>query len=733
MSRVAMAFAAIQIAAFLVTTVASAEEVLREWTDVSGKFRTQATYVGTSVDRVALKKENGRQITVPFESLSNKDQDWIQQQHRGAKTRNIVRDAREGTGERAPNKWALIAIGEKYKHFSDLRHTGDDAMKLQERLIQLGFPPEQVIVLHDDAVSQDRKSTCANIRLWVDRLLAGRLVGGGRDIRVEPRLAGPDDMIVFAFSGHGVKLNNVSYLCPPDADLKDPENTMVSTDYLYRRLAAVPNGTRLLLVDACRNSAQPDGGDEARILQVDFAQRQGILAFSSCGPGQTSIEDPSLGQGVFSYFVQAALGGACGETLDDGRVVVRLRQLVTFVVDYVEKYSKNIHEHLQTPHTVGDFEGNPVLGTLAAADAIRKEDLVSPEKRGPNSDSYAFDLEQLKPPGLPRGWNGPNSLAMVYNDSGLPALAGVGDQSVTAKSPPLRLTGDFFIEIETSFYYGTLDLRALGKDGPDFDVRFGYDSRGASVVTYKLPTLQQRSYQVGTPEDSGPLLIRLERRNNEYSVVFNSDDSSRYSYKYDQFADFDGLELTLGHSNIHVYNVRVGPLNVVKPDNRRPLAYRPRVDRDGVPEGWNLIGKARDGKMHMLSPRDAMQTTGDFSLTISARFQGFASYTLTLLGDGGGPSLPIHFLHDVKVAHVVNTSFPEVATRKHYVRSGRPFEIQLVRENGNLTFTVREPGSQYPDSEPQALRGGTFGAFNGMKIDVRSPAFLIEKIEFSPK
>ncbi len=68
-----------------VTTVQAGEnasEASREarvWTDVTGEYQVQATYLDYDRGRVQLRKEDGSELSVALESLSSADRDLIRQ------------------------------------------------------------------------------------------------------------------------------------------------------------------------------------------------------------------------------------------------------------------------------------------------------------------------------------------------------------------------------------------------------------------------------------------------------------------------------------------------------------------------------------------------------------------------------------------------------------------------------------------------------------------------------
>jgi hypothetical protein len=62
----------------------SAATAMRTWSDVTGTHKIQATYLGFADGGVKLKREDGREITVPLESLSKEDQEYVQQAREAA-------------------------------------------------------------------------------------------------------------------------------------------------------------------------------------------------------------------------------------------------------------------------------------------------------------------------------------------------------------------------------------------------------------------------------------------------------------------------------------------------------------------------------------------------------------------------------------------------------------------------------------------------------------------------
>ncbi len=51
----------------------------RMWSDLSGKFEVEATIEAVKDYKVTLKKTDGKEITVPLETLSDDDQDYVKE------------------------------------------------------------------------------------------------------------------------------------------------------------------------------------------------------------------------------------------------------------------------------------------------------------------------------------------------------------------------------------------------------------------------------------------------------------------------------------------------------------------------------------------------------------------------------------------------------------------------------------------------------------------------------
>jgi len=271
------------------------------------------------------------------------------------------------TTPEAPQKRALLIGVNDYAFINDLYYCGRDIQSLRDRLIAAGFPPDKVTLLRDGSEESRYQPLKTNIERELDLMID---------------TAKPGDLLLVAFSGHGVHLEDTSYLCPIEARLKNPQQTLVSLEHVYRQLASCPGGQKVLLVDACRNDPRP-GGEKSISKPTEnldaFARSlesppEGILVFTSCEPGQVSVEDEDLRHGVFMHFV---LEGLEGEADRDGGNLdkrISLLELYTYSNLKTKTYVARKRNLVQTPVLRGEVTGDY---EIAAALPPQPEELPS--------------------------------------------------------------------------------------------------------------------------------------------------------------------------------------------------------------------------------------------------------------------------------------------------------------------------------------------------------------------
>jgi uncharacterized caspase-like protein len=152
------------------------------------------------------------------------------------------------------------------------------------------------------------------------------------------------DMIVFAFSGHGYP----GGLCPYDMSAKD------GSGLSYREIRGILKQSRakrkMIFADACFS-----GGIRSNVSNNhQVHQNSEVLLFLSSRGGETSIESPFMINGVFTTYLLRGLRG--GADTDRNRKITA-KELFQFVSQGVKERSKD----KQHPVMWGKFNDNEVL------------------------------------------------------------------------------------------------------------------------------------------------------------------------------------------------------------------------------------------------------------------------------------------------------------------------------------------------------------------------------------
>ncbi len=235
----------------------------------------------------------------------------------------------------------LIGIDGYPPPVSKLNFCVKDMQDLAVELEKVGFPKENIHLMVDSS-SDAWKPTSKNIVQQVKSITDAM---------------NSDDFLFVAFSGHGVLIDGVSYLCPLDVD-PAKQDSFVNRDELFKQIDGCEASRKIFLCDACRNDFKIKGSGgrgllDARALTDPLGSRQfGFILMSSCAEKQQSLEIAKFGNGVFTHFLLEGLRGAAAS--DEGYIsVMRL-----FV--YADEKTKIFTKGRQTPMfrpggEMGDF------------------------------------------------------------------------------------------------------------------------------------------------------------------------------------------------------------------------------------------------------------------------------------------------------------------------------------------------------------------------------------------
>ena len=241
------------------------------------------------------------------------------------------------------DRYALLVGVRQYSEAKELRplpYAENDMSELSQVLRDGGYQPENVVLMTQAAGADELRFLPLKARILKElRLLLAS--------RVE------DDTVLLAFAGHGVVFRDDpdSYFCPADARLDD-KDTLLSLKDVYRELERCKAGTKLLLVDACRNDPLTDRTRAPAKLDLESVTRPpepakdgGVAAFFSCSRGQKAYEDEKSKHGAFFHFVIEGLKGEAS----DGKDEVSLLELGAFVQRRVADFARSEYAAEQQP------------------------------------------------------------------------------------------------------------------------------------------------------------------------------------------------------------------------------------------------------------------------------------------------------------------------------------------------------------------------------------------------
>ncbi len=378
-------------------------------------------------------------------------------------------------------RWAVLVGVNQYTELGNLTYCVADAKALRDRLIASGYHPKNVFLLVDGA-----ESAYLPFRTNIVRRLETVLASAEKE-----------DVVLVAFSGHGVHIGGKSYFCPTDASLRSPETTMVPLDFVYRQLEASPARQKLLLVDACRNDPRPPGERNAVAHQksLDGLAKQlqsvpaGVLALSSSAAGQVSWEDQDLGHGVFMNYVLEGLSGKADEEGNrDGEVSIL--ELFRYANIHTRRWVLHNREgRVQTPELWGKIPDDWVLARLPArAEPIKPPPPVavapfSAQQARRHQDAWAEHL------GKPREFENSVGMKLVLIPPG-EFMMGSPESEEDRNSdegPQHR------VRITRPFYFGTYQVtqeeyeRVMGTNPSSFSRGGGGNDRVSGMDTSRFP------------------------------------------------------------------------------------------------------------------------------------------------------------------------------------------------------------------------------------------------------
>ncbi len=247
---------------------------------------------------------------------------------------------------KASQKWALLIGINDYTYLSKLKFCAADMQALRGQLLEAGFVDAQIRLVSDKEADRKYWPSKTNIETQVDLVC---------------RLAEEGDVILLAYSGHGVERRGQGYLCPQDAKIDSAGESLIPVDWIYTRLGKSKAALRLMVVDACREELDPNstrGADDVAEANKRFVKQlnsvpKGTVLLNSCGPDEFAREDKNLSHGVFSHFLLKGLAGEADENADG---IVTVGELAKFTARETRNYVALKFASAQFPYIKQDAD-----------------------------------------------------------------------------------------------------------------------------------------------------------------------------------------------------------------------------------------------------------------------------------------------------------------------------------------------------------------------------------------
>lgn len=221
----------------------------------------------------------------------------------------------------APRIWAVAVGISRYQY--------------ETHLTRLDFPSQQA---YEFVRFVERKDFIDNeVPVLVDGR-AGRdaILSTLRNTFVYNSAVGPDDMVIFYYSGHGMAVGDKIGICPYDYF---DQGQLITDEDILDILSRCKARHKLCVVEACKTKVNAMSPIPASAKDRFNEQRKnvkgGVVYITSTRAGDESYEYPDIG-GVFSYYFLKGIKGAADT---DGDRTVMANELFNYIQSNVGRYT----------------------------------------------------------------------------------------------------------------------------------------------------------------------------------------------------------------------------------------------------------------------------------------------------------------------------------------------------------------------------------------------------------
>lgn len=246
----------------------------------------------------------------------------------------LVLHSRAQESGKGGKKFAVIVGVSDYRQSSaNLNFADDDAYRFYAYLKSCDggcVDDENMAVLVDEAATKE------NILNTMKKLFSQ---------------AGPDDMVIFFFSGHG----SDGLFCPHD--ITSGGSNILSHDDIKAVFKSSRARSKVVLADACHSGSIASSSSGQSSGGINNYKKSDVVIIMSSTARETSVENHKIRQGAFTYYLLKGLRGAADANHDR---TITLEELFP----YVKANVKNFTNNRQTPIIEGNASRRMVMGYI---------------------------------------------------------------------------------------------------------------------------------------------------------------------------------------------------------------------------------------------------------------------------------------------------------------------------------------------------------------------------------
>ena len=256
-------------------------------------------------------------------------------------------------------RYAVVIGVSRYDddQIANLPYAKNDALRVAQALVAAGeFKKDQVYLLANDVPTPHPDLQCSDPT-------RGEIF---KKLHYVADNAGPGDLILVFFAGHGVEVSKSPYLLSCDTMMDVLKETGVNVVEMNDVLEKSKATTVLRIFDSCRSpfgdTRTAMGGMTRGFEDALMHVGSGWASLSSCSSGEVAHESGELNHGIFSYYLCEGLEGKAAN--EDGDVTWdRLVDYVRICVDnWCDQQSQK-----QTPHLETKLSGRVDLARMKRA------------------------------------------------------------------------------------------------------------------------------------------------------------------------------------------------------------------------------------------------------------------------------------------------------------------------------------------------------------------------------